>query len=75
VLRDRLSEIVLSSPAAPDREDQRAALAPLLDAFFEGLGSKATEVLSANLDRGSARLVQLVEAEQRRFMAKPATTS
>ncbi|MGE5763048.1 MAG: hypothetical protein ACM3ZF_03930 [Mycobacterium leprae] len=43
----------------------------MLDAFFEGLGSNATEVLSANLDRASARLVQLVEAEQRRFMAKP----
>lgn len=70
-LRSRLAEIVLGSSAVPARKDQRAALAPLLDAFFEGLGGKAVEVLSANLDRAGTRLVRQVETEQRRFMAKP----
>jgi type III restriction enzyme len=70
-LRVNLGEMVLTSSAVPARKDQRAALAPLLDAFFEGLGAKAVEVLSANLDRAGARLIRLVEQEQRRFMAKP----
>lgn len=70
-LRYQLAEVVLASPAVPARKNQRAALAPLLDAFFEGLGSKAAEVLSAHLGRAGARLVRLVEVEQRRSMAKP----
>jgi type III restriction enzyme len=70
-LRSRLAEMVLGSPAVPARKDQRAALGPLLDAFFEGLGTKAVEVLSANLERGGARLIRLVETEQRRYMVKP----
>ena len=44
---------------------------PLIDAFFEGLGGKADEILSANLARAGARLVKIVAEEQRRFMAKP----
>jgi type III restriction enzyme len=71
VLRNQLAEIVLASPAVPARRDQQAALAPILDAFFEGLGTKAAEVLSANLEGAGARLVRLVEQEQRRFMPKP----
>lgn len=70
-LRTQLVEMVLASPAVPARATQRAAVAPLLDAFFDGLGAKAGEVLSANLDRAGARLVKLVADEQRRFMAKP----
>lgn len=70
-LRRQLAEVVLASPAVPARKNQRAALAPLLDAFFEGLGPKAAEVLSAHLGRAGARLVRLVEDEQRRSMAKP----
>jgi type III restriction enzyme len=70
-LRARLAEVVLGSAAVPGRRDQRNALRPLLEAFFDGLGDKAVDVLSANLDRAGARLVRLVETEQRRFMAKP----
>lgn len=70
-LRTELVEMVLGSPAVPARKDQRAAVAPLMDAFFAGLGGKAVGVLSANLDRAGARLVRLVAEEQRRFMAKP----
>jgi type III restriction enzyme len=70
-LRDDLTDMILASPAVPARKDQRAALQPYLDAFFEGLGDKAEEVLSANLERAGARLVRLVADDQRRFMAKP----
>ncbi len=70
-LRDRLTDMVLTSSAVPARKEERAALGPFLDAFVEGLGTEAEAVLSANLERAGARLVQLVGTEQRRFMAKP----
>jgi type III restriction enzyme len=70
-LRERLTEIVLASSSVPARKNQRAAFQPLLDAFMQGLGASAQSVLSANLDRAGARLVSLVESEQRRFMVKP----
>jgi type III restriction enzyme len=70
-LREQLTEIVLGSSAVPARKNQRTAFQPLLEAFIEGLGSDAQTVLSANLERAGARLVSLVEQEQRRFMAKP----
>jgi type III restriction enzyme len=70
-LHENLTDIILASPAVPARKDQRAALQPFLDAFFTGLGDKAEEVLSANLERAGARLMRLVADEQRRFMAKP----
>jgi type III restriction enzyme len=70
-LRDELADMVLASPAVPARTAERAALQPLLDAFFAGLGDEAEEVLSANLERAGARLIRLVQDEQRRFMVKP----
>ncbi|MGB6223907.1 MAG: DEAD/DEAH box helicase family protein [Pseudonocardiaceae bacterium] len=70
-LRAQLADMVLASPAVPARKEQRAALAPLLDAFFQGLASKAVDVLSAHLHRAGARLVRLVETEQRRVMPEP----
>lgn len=70
-LRTSLVEMVLASPAVPARKDQRVAVVPMIDAFFEGLDDKAVEVLSANLARAGGRLVRLVAEEQRRYMAKP----
>ena len=70
-LRTDLVEMVLASPSVPARANQRAAVAPLIEAFFEGLGDKAEEVLSANIERAGSRLILLVAAEQRRFMSKP----
>lgn len=70
-LRSQLVEMVLASPAVPARKDQRTAAAPLMDAFFAGLGGKSVEVLSANLGRAGARFVKLVAEEQRRFMVRP----
>lgn len=74
-LRDGLTQIVVNSPAVPARKDQVKAFKPLLDAFIEGIGPNALNVLSANQDRAGARLVQLVESEQRRFMSKPSYTT
>jgi len=70
-LRQRLEGLVLGSPSVPARKNERAALQPILDSFLEGLGSVAIPVLSANLDRAGARLVRLVESEQRKYMSKP----
>ncbi len=70
-LRENLTDIVLASPAVPARKEERAALQRFLDAFFDGLGEKAEEVLSANLERAGARLVQLVADEQKRYMPPP----
>lgn len=70
-LRDQLTDMVLASSAVPARRNQKEALQRILSAFLDGLGGKAEEALSANLDRAGARLVQLVASEQRRYMAKP----
>jgi len=70
-LRIQLVDMVLASPSVPARANQRAAVAPLIKAFFEGLGDKAEVVLSANIERAGTRLIMLVATEQRRFMSKP----
>jgi type III restriction enzyme len=67
-LRSQLADLVLGSGAVPARKEERAALTRLLDAFFDGLGEKAQEVLSANLERAGARLITLVPEEQRKYM-------
>jgi type III restriction enzyme len=70
-LRRQLADMVLTAAVVPARKDQQAALQPILDEFFAGLGAKAEEVLSANIDRAGARLIQLVASEQKKYMAKP----
>lgn len=70
-LHTQLVDIVLGSPAVPARKDQRSAVAPLMEAFFDGLGDRATDLLSANLGRAGARLVRLVSEEQRAYMTTP----
>jgi type III restriction enzyme len=70
-LREQLTDMVLASPSVPARKSERQKFLPMLDAFFKGLGGTAEEILSANLARAGARLIRLVEQEQRRFMPKP----
>jgi type III restriction enzyme len=70
-LRSQLVEFLLAAPCVPARKNERAAAAPILDALFDGLGDKAAAVLSSNMDRAAARLIRLVEQEQRKFMARP----
>lgn len=70
-LRSQISDIVLASSAVPARRNERYALEPIIDAFLAGLGVKAEEVLSANLERAGARLVKLVAEEQRAYASRP----
>ncbi len=74
-LRALLTEAILHSPvvsARPDRDGrERRAITPILDAFFDGLNGGADELLSAYLDRATAQLLALFNAETRRFTAKP----
>ena len=73
-LRERLATAILSSPMVPARPTdakERSAVNRLLDAFLEGLDGNAAELLSAYLDRATARLVQTVNEEARKFASKP----
>jgi len=67
----RLADQVLAAPAVPARKGQRAQLAPLIEAFMDGLGDQAELVLSSYLDRAAAGFIQLVGVEQRHFAANP----
>lgn len=67
----RLADQVLASAVVPARKNQRAQLAPLLNAFITGLGDQAELVLSAYLDRAAAGFIQILGEEQRRFAAAP----
>jgi type III restriction enzyme len=70
-LRSELINQVLGAPAVPSRANQRIPAAKIVDAFIQGLGSSATTVLSAYMDRASAGLIQVVTEEQRNFAVKP----
>ena len=68
--RDLLDRI-LSSGIAPARLSQRKAAAPLVDAFMDGLGGNAAELLSSYMDRAAGRLIDVIGREAKRFAAKP----
>jgi type III restriction enzyme len=70
-LRSRLVDLVLTAPVVPARPQERAAVAPIIDAFIKGLGDDAAELLTSYFDRAAARLVRMVTEEARRFAAKP----
>ena len=70
-LRAQLLDRLLSSAIVPARPKERTAAAPKLDAFIDGLGSSAQELLSGYLDRASAELISLVTNEQRKASSKP----
>jgi type III restriction enzyme len=70
-LRSELISQVLGAPAVPSRANQRIPAAKIVDAFIQGLGSSATTILSAYMDRASAGLIQVVTEEQRNFAVKP----
>jgi type III restriction enzyme len=73
-LREHLVTAILSSPmvpARPENDRERRAVGRLLDAFLDALDGDAEELLSAYLDRATARLVQTVNEEARKFASKP----
>lgn len=71
--RSYLAEVILNAEIAPARnpKKERAAVQPILDAFIDGLGDDAEQILSAFKERAAARLVRLVTDEARRFAAAP----
>ena len=70
-VRAELTSRVLGASVVPARAEESAAIAPLIDAFVDGLGPKAAELLSAYMDRAAARLIAVVTDEHRRFVVKP----
>ena len=61
---------VLSSEVVPSRKTEIAAIQPILDAFYEGLGSAQEVLLSGYGDRAAALLIHLITEEQRKYAAK-----
>lgn len=72
--RAQLAERVFQASVTPSRGTERAAMEPIIDAFIGGLGSNAEALLSAYMDRASARLIGLITEEQRRSASKPRFT-
>lgn len=68
--RTQLLQALLAAPIVPARGDERAAAAPIVNAFVEGLGAQAPQLLSAYMDRAAAKLIGLVTAEHGRFKSK-----
>ena len=71
-LRDDFTMQVLASPGVPARANQREAAAPLVSAFFAGLGDKAETLLSGYMDRAVANFLTLLAEEQRKAAVRPA---
>ena len=76
-LRTQLLKAMLAAPAVSARREQRdverLAAEPLLDAFFDGLNGGADELLSAYLERAATRLVRLINDEQHRLSSAAET--
>lgn len=70
-LVSELTDAVLSAPVVPQRADQAKQVGPIIEAFLDGLGPNAEELLSAFGDRAAARLVALVTTEHRKALAAP----
>ena len=70
-LRSDLMRLVLSADVVPSRVEEKRHLTRILDAFVEGLGARAQEALSHYLDRAAARLIRLIETEQREAAPPP----
>lgn len=71
--RSRLADAVLHSEIVTARNYKREAkaLEPIIDAFFDGLGTNADTVLASFHSRASARLIRLVTEVVRRTAPAP----
>lgn len=67
----KLADRLLNAPAVPAVGGQAKKAGELVDAFIEGLGDKAGEVLGGYLDRAAGGLIELVTEEQRSFKGTP----
>jgi type III restriction enzyme len=61
---------VLGAGIVPARAKERAAAAPIVDAFLAGLGDDAQQLLSAYMDRAAARLIAIIASEQSKFRSE-----
>ena len=73
-LRADLTRLVLAADAVPGRAEEKRHFDKILEAFLEGLGTKAQEALNHFLDRAAARLIRLIEQEQRAAAPPPSYT-
>ena len=73
-LRSDLTRLVLAADVVPGRLEEKRHFRTLLEAFLQGLGAKAQEALNHYLDRAAARLIQLIEKEQRAAAPPPSYT-
>lgn len=62
---------VLAAEIAPARQTEKRAAEDLVDAFLEGLGDKAEELLGAYFSRALASLIELIKKEQKKYATKP----
>jgi type III restriction enzyme len=68
--RAELLKRVLGAGIVPARAKERAAAAPIVDAFMTGLGDDAQKLLSAYMDRAAAKLIALIGTEHGRFKSE-----
>lgn len=69
--RQALTDAVLAAPVVPARKEERRAVAPKIEAFLDGLGTEAEQILSGYADRAVAGLIELINKEHRRFVTAP----
>lgn len=69
--REGLIAAVLNAPMVPARANQVVSAAAIVDEFLLGLGAHPEHILSAFLDRATARLVGEVETQARAVMPPP----
>lgn len=62
---------ILGAEIAPARQTEKPAAEELVDAFLQGLGDKAEELLGAYMNRGLAHLVELIKREHKKYASKP----
>lgn len=75
-LKTNLSRAVLTSATIEQRPEEARALRPIIDAFIGGMGDHLSEeesarLLSAFQSRAEARLIELIQAEQRKRLSVP----
>ena len=69
--RKELLKRIFASEVVVQRPKERKAAIRIIDAFVEGLGDKAEEVLSGYLDTAAGSLIRKLTTEQRKEAKKP----
>ena len=67
----RLVEDLLNAPVVPARAGEKQAAGRIVNAFVDGLGDRAEEVLGSYMERASGGLIEAVTEAQRQAAATP----